>query len=130
MSWTALLSYAYVYLARYKYTVFISSIQKYSGLWYLKLILAIDEPKQKIKTINTSWSQNTPQTMLLHLKVELMLIYICIVLKSFPRHSQNVLFHLMILTKLWARLARSDAHFATEEPELYQRVKICSKLYT
>lgn len=38
-----------------------------------------------------TWSQNTPQTKPLHLKVELMLIYIYKVPKSFSRRSQGII---------------------------------------
>lgn len=57
------------------HTVFISIGQKKIDTY--KLILATDEPKQKIKIMNTSLSQNTLRyPMLLNLKVELTLIYI------------------------------------------------------
>lgn len=56
---TAIITYAYI--ARHKFThpSFQSVVKKNRKSWYLKLILATDEPKQKIKTINTSYSQNT-----------------------------------------------------------------------
>lgn len=132
MSGPALLSCTYVYIARHKciHPSFQLVVKKNRGSWYLKLILTTYEPKQKIKTINTSWNQNTPQTMPLYLKVELMLIFICIVLKSFSRHPQSILFHLMFLTSPWDRLGRFDTHLGTEELELHQRCIICSKLYT